>query len=181
MVLSQADLKITFNQTLKTTHVYVCGATMLPSYESKGDVINITAREQYCSPFGGEPACDYTREKRKSSSILSARSEIYSEKYQIVEQHIVTNNLIDWTARTMKYNLVNFETWFKHCLFLEDKDPVPEDWKRSKFKELVTSEHGEQVASYNQIYWYKVYNNKPDGGNFPIKYLHFQNDTLLHG
>jgi hypothetical protein len=28
--------------------------------------------------------------------------------------------------------------------------------------------------------WYKVYNNKPDCGKFPIKYLHFQNDTLFH-
>jgi hypothetical protein len=29
--------------------------------------------------------------------------------------------------------------------------------------------------------WYKVYNNKTDGGNLRIKYLHFQNDTLFHG
>jgi hypothetical protein len=26
-----------------------------------------------------------------------------------------------------------------------------------------------------------VFNNKPDGGNLPIKYLHVQNDTLSHG
>jgi Reverse transcriptase (RNA-dependent DNA polymerase) len=45
---------------------------------------------------------------------------------------------------------VNFETRFKHRLFLEDEDPVTEDWKRSKFKELVTSEYGEQMAGYNQ-------------------------------
>jgi hypothetical protein len=76
---------------------------------------------------------------------------------------------------------VKFETRFKHCLFLEDKDRFPEDWKRSKFKELVTSDFGEQMEGYNQMKWYKVYNNKTNGGNFPIKYLHFQNDTLFHG
>jgi hypothetical protein len=69
----------------------------------------------------------------------------------------------------MKDNLVNFETQFKHCLFLEDKDPIPEYWKRSKFKELVTSEYGEQLEGYNQVKRYKVYNNKPDGRNFPTK------------
>jgi hypothetical protein len=81
----------------------------------------------------------------------------------------------------MKDNLENFENQFKHCLCLEDKYRVPENWKRSKFKELVTSEYGEQMASYNRIKWYKMYNNKPDGGNFQIKYLHFQNGKLFHG
>jgi hypothetical protein len=42
----------------------------------------------------------------------------------------------------MKEDWENFETQFKHCLFLEDKDSVPENWKQSKFKELVTSEYG---------------------------------------
>jgi hypothetical protein len=37
------------------------------------------------------------------------------------------------------------------------------------------------MRGYNQIKWYKVYNNKPDGGNFPIKYLHFENGILFHG
>jgi hypothetical protein len=50
-----------------------------------------------------------------------------------VEQHIVTYKLIAWNARTMKDNLVNFESRFKYRLFLED-------WKRSKLKESVTSE-----------------------------------------
>jgi hypothetical protein len=50
----------------------------------------------------------------------------------------------------MKEDLVSFETQFKRCLFLEDEDPVPEDWKRSKIKESVTSEYGEQMAGYNQ-------------------------------
>jgi hypothetical protein len=77
--------------------------------------------------------------------------------------------------------LGELETRFKHCLFFEDKDPVPVGWKRSKFKELVTSEYGQQLEFYNQIKWYKVYNNKPDGGSFPIKYLNFQNDKLFHG
>jgi hypothetical protein len=162
---------------------------MLPSFDSKGVVLDITAREQRCSPFG-EPAFDYTPDKRlRSSDILSARSEICFSKSSFnvsnsdpnVKQHIATHNLIDWTARAMKDNLVNFEARFKHCLFFEDKDPIPVDWKRSKFKELVTSECGEQLEGYNQMKSYKVYNNKPDGGNFPIKYLHFQNDTLFHG
>jgi hypothetical protein len=69
---------------------------------------------------------------------------------------------------------LNFETQFKYCFFLENKDPIPEDWKRSKFKELVTSDYGEQLESYNQMKWYKVYNNKPDGGNLLIKYLNFR-------
>jgi hypothetical protein len=150
MVLSQEDLKITFDQTLKTTHLYVCGVTMLQSYDTKGVVINITAREKCCSPFGGEPEFDYTPDKPfRSSDILSARSKIYFAKSNFhlsnsdpnVKQHIATHNLIDCTARTMKDNLVNFETQFKYCFFLEDKDPIPEDWKRSKFKELVTSEY----------------------------------------
>jgi hypothetical protein len=89
---------------------------------------------------------------------LSAQSEIYFEKSSFhpsngdpnVEQHIVTHNAIAWKARTMKEDSVNFETRFKHRLFLEDKDPVPEDWKTSNFKESVTSEYGEQIAGYYQ-------------------------------
>jgi hypothetical protein len=50
----------------------------------------------------------------------------------------------------MKEDLVIFEKRFIRRLFLEDKDPVPEDWKRSKFKKLVTSDYGEQMAVYNQ-------------------------------
>jgi hypothetical protein len=46
----------------------------------------------------------------------------------------------------MKEAWVSFETRLICCLFLEDEDPVPEDWKRSKFKELVISEYGEQMA-----------------------------------
>jgi hypothetical protein len=190
MVLIPADFKITFDQTLKTTHGYVCGVTMLQYDDSKGDVLDITAREQCCSPFGGEPVLNYTPDKPfRSSDILSARSEIYFAKSSFhllnsdpnFKQHIATHNLIDWTAITMKDNLVNFETRFKHCLFLEDKDPIPEDWKRSKFKELVTSDYGEQLEGCNQMKWYKLCKKKPDGGKFPIKYLHFQNDTLFHG
>jgi hypothetical protein len=45
---------------------------------------------------------------------------------------------------------VSFENGFKHRLFLEDEDPVPEDWKRSTFKESVTSEYGEPMAGYSQ-------------------------------
>jgi hypothetical protein len=119
MVLRQADLNITFNQTLKTTHGYVCGVTMLPSYGSKGVVINITERAQCCSPFGGEPEFDLTHDKPfNSSNILSARSEIYFEESIFhlsngdpnVEQNIATHNVIDWTARAMKDNLENFAT-----------------------------------------------------------------------
>jgi hypothetical protein len=58
--------------------------------------------------------------------------------------------LIAWNATTMKEDLVNFETRFKPRLFLENKDPVPEDWKISKVKELVTSDYREQMAGYNQ-------------------------------
>jgi hypothetical protein len=50
----------------------------------------------------------------------------------------------------MKEDLGNVETRLKHRLFLEDEDPVPEDWKRSKFKELLTSEYGEHMAGYSQ-------------------------------
>jgi hypothetical protein len=64
MVLSQADLKTKINQTLKTTQVYVWGVTMLPSYDSKGVVIDITVREQCWSPFGGELAFEYTLTNR---------------------------------------------------------------------------------------------------------------------
>jgi hypothetical protein len=67
-----------------------------------------------------------------------------------VQQQIVTHNLIAWNVRTMREDLVNFETRFKHCLFLEEEDPVPEDWNRSKFKESVKTEYGEQMAGYNQ-------------------------------
>jgi hypothetical protein len=111
MVLSQANLNITFDQTLETAHGYVCGVTMLPSYDSKGDAIDFTAREQCCSLFGGEPAFDYTCDKSlKSFNILSARSEIYFEKSSFhlsngdpnVKKHIVTHTLIAYTARTMK-------------------------------------------------------------------------------
>jgi Reverse transcriptase (RNA-dependent DNA polymerase) len=50
----------------------------------------------------------------------------------------------------MNEDLVNFETRLKLRLFLDDTDSVPVDWKRSKFKESVTSEYGEQMAGYNQ-------------------------------
>jgi hypothetical protein len=48
----------------------------------------------------------------------------------------------------MQEALVNFETRFKQRLSLEDEDPVPEDWKRSEFKESVTSEYGDKMAGY---------------------------------
>jgi hypothetical protein len=82
MVLSQADLNITFDQTLTTKHGNVCGVTMFPSYDNKGVVIDITARAQCCSPFGGDPAFDYTCDKPLiSSNIMSARSKIYFEEF----------------------------------------------------------------------------------------------------
>jgi hypothetical protein len=157
MVLSQADLKIAFDQTLKNLHGYVCGVTMLPSYDRKGVVLDITEREQCYSPFGGEPAFDYTSDKPfRSSDILSARSEIYFAKSSFhvlnsdpnVKQHIAIHNLIACNARTMTDTLINFETRFNHCLILEDKDPTPEDWMRSKFKELETSAYGEQYEGF---------------------------------
>jgi hypothetical protein len=58
--------------------------------------------------------------------------------------------LIAWNARTLKEALVNLETRFKYHLFLEDEDPVPGYWKRSKLKDSVTTECGEQMAGYNQ-------------------------------
>jgi Reverse transcriptase (RNA-dependent DNA polymerase) len=113
----------------------------------KGVVIDIPACEKCSSLFGGESAFDYTPE----SEICFERSSFnLSNGDPNVEQHIVTHNLRAWNARTMKKDLVNFETRFKHRLFLEDDDSVPEDWKRSKFKELVTSEYGEKMAGYNQ-------------------------------
>jgi hypothetical protein len=142
----------------------------LLEYHCKGVVIDVLACEQCYSLFEGESVFDYTPDKLfKSSNIWSAQSEIYFEKSSFhsnllserskipfeksnfhlsnddpnVEQHIVTHNLIAWNARTMKEDLVNFEKRFKHRLFLEDKDSASEDWKRSKFKEFVTSEYGE--------------------------------------
>jgi hypothetical protein len=50
----------------------------------------------------------------------------------------------------MKEDLVIFETRFNHRFFLKDEEPAPEDWTRSKLKELVTSEYAEQMAGYNQ-------------------------------
>jgi hypothetical protein len=84
---------------------------MLPSYASKGVAIDITAREQCCSPFGGKTAFGYTPDKLfRSSDILSGQSEIYFAKSNFhlsnsdpnVKQHIATHKLIDWTERTMK-------------------------------------------------------------------------------
>jgi Reverse transcriptase (RNA-dependent DNA polymerase) len=131
----------------------------LLEYHCKGVVIGIPACEQCSSLFGGESAFDYTPEDEICFAFdYTPESEICFEKSIFhlsngdpnVEQHIVTHNLIAWNARTMKEALVNFETRFKHRLFLEYEDPAPEDWKRSKFKELVTSEYGEQMAGYNQ-------------------------------
>jgi hypothetical protein len=104
MVLSQADLKIIFDQTLTTIHGYVCGVTKHPSYDSNGIVIDITARTQSWSPFGGDPAFDYTPDKLfKSTDILLARSKIHFEKSSShlsnsdsnVKKYIATHNLID--------------------------------------------------------------------------------------
>jgi hypothetical protein len=131
----------------------------LLEYHCKGVVIDIPAREQCYSLFAGESAFDYTPEYEICFAFdYTSESEIGFEKSSFhlsnvdpnVEQHIVTHNLMAWNARTVKEDLVNFEKRFKHCLFLEDEDPVPEDWKRSKFKELVTSEYGEKMAGYNQ-------------------------------
>jgi hypothetical protein len=110
----------------------------LPDYHCKGVVIDIPACEQCSYLFGGESAFDYTPEIEISFSDYTPAIEICFEKskYHLsngdrnVKQHIVTHNIIAWKARTMKEDLVNFETRFKHCLFLDDKDSVPEDWKR---------------------------------------------------
>jgi hypothetical protein len=114
----------------------------LLEHHCKVVVIDIPACEQCCSLLGGESALDYTPENeiyfKKSSFHLSSGDPN-------VEQCIVTHNLIASNARTMKEDLVNFETRFKRRLFLEDNDPVPEDWKK-----LVASEYDEQMAGYNQ-------------------------------
>jgi Reverse transcriptase (RNA-dependent DNA polymerase) len=131
----------------------------LLEYHCKGVVKDIPVCEQCSSLFGGESAFDYTPDSEICFAFdYTPESKICFEKPLFhrsngdpnVEQHIVAHNLIAWSARTMKDDLVSFETWFKRCLFLEDKDPVPEEWKRSKFKGLLTSEYGEQMAGYNQ-------------------------------
>jgi hypothetical protein len=107
----------------------------LLEYHCKGVVIDFPACEQCSSLFGGESAFDYTPEIK----ICFEKSRFHLLNGDPnVKQHIVKHILIDWTGRTMKNNLVHFKTQFNHCLFLENKDRVPEDWKRSKFKELVT-------------------------------------------
>jgi hypothetical protein len=131
----------------------------LLEYHCKGVLIDIPACEQCSSLFGAESAFDYTPESKICFAFdYTPESEICFEKSKFhlsngdpnVEQHIVTHNLIAWNVRTMKKELVNCETRFKHCLFLEYEDPVHDDWKRSTFKESVTSEYGEQMAGYNQ-------------------------------
>jgi hypothetical protein len=93
----------------------------LLEYHCKYVVIDLPVSELCYSLFGGE----------------NSRFHL-SNGDPNVKQCIVTHNLRAWNARTMKEDLVHVETQFKHCLFLEDKDPVPEDRKRSMFKELVT-------------------------------------------
>jgi Reverse transcriptase (RNA-dependent DNA polymerase) len=126
----------------------------LLAYHCKSVLIDTPACEQCYSLFGGESACDYTPESEICFALdYTPESEICFEKSSFhlsngdpnVEQHIVTHNGIAWNTRTIKEDLVNFETRFKHRLFLEDEDPVPKDWK-----ELVTSEYGEQMAGYNK-------------------------------
>jgi hypothetical protein len=131
----------------------------LLEYHRKGVVIDLPACEQCSSLFGEESAFDYTPESKiRFAFDYTPESEIRFEKSSFhlsngdpnVEQHIVTHNLIAWNARTMKEDLAIFETRFKHRLFLEYEDPVPEDWKISKLKESVSSKYGEQMAGYNQ-------------------------------
>jgi hypothetical protein len=117
----------------------------LLEYHCMGALIDLPACEQCYSLFGGESAFDYTPEAEiRFAFDYTPEAEILFEKSSFhlsngdpnVEQHIVTYNLIAWIAITMKEDSVNFETRFKHRLFLED-------WKRSKLKESVTSEYGE--------------------------------------
>jgi hypothetical protein len=115
----------------------------LLEYHCRGVVIDLPSCEQCYYLFGGESAFDYTPKIEISFFDYIPESETYFEKSrfhlsngdQNFKQRIVTHNLIAWNARTMKEDLVNFETRFKRRLFLEDKDPAPEDWQRSKFKE----------------------------------------------
>jgi hypothetical protein len=123
----------------------------LLEYHCKGVVIDFPACMQCYSLFGGESAFDYTPEIEISFFDYTPEIEIYFKNLvfiyrmgiQMSNNAFVTHNLIAWNARTMKEDLVNFDIRFKRRLFLEDKDPVPEDWKRSKFKKLVTSEYEE--------------------------------------
>jgi hypothetical protein len=117
----------------------------LLEYHCKGVLIDLPACEQCSSLFGGESSFDYTPESEICFALdYTPDSEICFEKSKFhlsngdpnVEQHIFTHNLIAWNVRTMKENLVNFETRFKHRLFLEDKDSVPDDWKRSSSRNL---------------------------------------------
>jgi hypothetical protein len=124
----------------------------LPEYHCKGVVMDLPACEQCYSLFGGESAFYYTTESEICFAFnYTPEIEICFEKSSFhlsngdpnVEQQIVTHYLIAWNARAMKEGLVNIETRFKHRLFLEDKDSVPEYWKR-------TSVYGEKMAGYNQ-------------------------------
>jgi hypothetical protein len=100
----------------------------LLKYHCTGVAIDLPACEQCYSLFGGE-----------STPLRS----------KFILKNLVTHNLIAWNARTIKEDSVNFETWFKRRLVHEGKDPVPEDWQRSKIKELGTSEYREQMAGSN--------------------------------
>ena len=50
-------------QVLKTTHGYVCISEMLTSYDTGGTVMELAARDQCRSPFGGEPPSNYLPDK----------------------------------------------------------------------------------------------------------------------
>jgi hypothetical protein len=93
-------------------------------YHCKNVVKDLPACEQCSSLFGGDSAFGYTLE----IEICFEKSSFHlSNDDPNVEQHIVTHNVIACNTITMKEDLVNFETRFKHRLFLEDEDPIPED------------------------------------------------------
>jgi hypothetical protein len=111
----------------------------LLEYQCKCVVMDIPACDPCSCLFGGESAFDYTPESEICFAFdYTPESKTCFEKSNLhlsngdpnVEQRIVTRNLIAWNTRTMKEDLMNFETRFKYCLFLEDNDSVPEDWIR---------------------------------------------------
>ena len=63
MVLSKFDGHILLHQVFKTTHGYVCISEILTSYDTESTAMDLAARDQCPSPYGGEPPSNYLPDK----------------------------------------------------------------------------------------------------------------------
>ena len=157
--LSKFDRHILLHQVFKTTHGYVCISEILTSYDTESTAMDLAARDQCPSPFGGEPPSNYLPDKLfKHCDKLFIQSKIASEN--VVFSSFGWQSKCQTTDGHNEIDGINIELTVSEIYL-----------NISMLKLQVTAKYGEPMEDHKEFEWYNVLHIEPDS---VIKYLHCQ-------